>query len=808
MGVILNNVKITVDELRQEIEKFYAPDSQLRTTVITLEDLVSLGFLDEDRLPEQLIIHGEALFADLNKKCAGKRKKTGRRAKGAKVVYSSTHTRYFKRLVRAAINLTYRDESDKQQRRRFYDIFPMSEEAVKANRQRAQDMRDKKIRAHIEQAPVTEIKLKALQAQIKLLDNAKGERLSDSSIKATLAVLNQLVMNGLLDDRALRRDLLEDYESTDRRVREAIEKGGKSRSWIAILPRIRRAAELVSSVDVSSVSFMDYFDILLRRRYGETTSKHAGSHWLAKELLERHPEIDRTEKGLATTFIGWASSNRVPATYDSLQLLKLVCEHLKDAEYKLLRKTFYFQSVTPRKQSTSNREKFAFELTDAQLLEIDIYSKWRKHHVAPMNHKTHIIKSAFDDLEADLDFDFIAEEKWSSQPDGTCGSEETFLNTYRTAVYIWSTSYQQEASTFSMSALFDSKFIKAVYQEASSTGKYRSRTKVIVLAYEAAASGSFISEHYPPERTKTQDELTAYLGKYREFMRKYLDQIDKVYRIEKSDGKRNVDFILRSENPAAMDEAIAAELKNALDDAPDPRTHNRPRHKNGKPNKKGWDMYNSLGRIYTLYMMLGVLPMRIGNYCKLKLLKGTQTPDAIIQIKQQEKEPYLYQDHKGMFHVFVPRAYLKNRKGSKTEDIDMPLTGLARVINRYIKIRSDFLQAFGYEDLGYFFVASGNAIPAEKSVSELFSKYTRKAICLAFPELESEDLMGINPHGKRHMTATLFLNENPKEYAALSTLLMDSLLTVLKVYADVGHTNNAKSISQWSANRNSKAKSL
>lgn len=49
----------------------------------------------------------------------------------------------------------------------------------------------------------------------------------------------------------------------------------------------------------------------------------------------------------------------------------------------------------------------------------------------------------------------------------------------------------------------------------------------------------------------------------------------------------------------------------------------------------------------------------------------------------------------------------------------------------------------------------------------------------------------------RHLMATLYLKDHPKDYTGLATLLMDELTTVTNIYAGRNDKENHEEIESW-----------
>jgi integrase len=118
------------------------------------------------------------------------------------------------------------------------------------------------------------------------------------------------------------------------------------------------------------------------------------------------------------------------------------------------------------------------------------------------------------------------------------------------------------------------------------------------------------------------------------------------------------------------------------------------------------------------------------------------------------------------------------------------------VTDKLLDTNRQYLKEIGHESVDYliFSVVQEPTPMPETSFSKRFKNNTYTATCYLFPEINSE---GINPHAMRHLSATLYLRDNPKDYIAVSTMLMDTLETVIRVYAKIDNRKNSESIHTW-----------
>ncbi len=321
---------------------------------------------------------------------------------------------------------------------------------------------------------------------------------------------------------------------------------------------------------------------------------------------------------------------------------------------------------------------------------------------------------------------------------------------------------------WSLSLLFDAQLLKEYFEYCLEVGIHVAPRRLLQHIRAGCRFPSYLSVYHSPEGYEL-GAWTEYAGWLGAMLKSFIDDMKRVH--ETLDGKRNVAFIIDSESPEEHIAALSTTLKR------------QPQYY--KKGSRNW-----WARIRTSYFfeLSLVCPLRISNALALRLSEPTTS-----MIIRQRAKPALYWDvDKGTYVIFVPKAYLKNRRAKQIESIFQPLPDyLNKLTERFIADRALFLARNPQRQSDRLLLKKGIS-----GFGQGFSLHTKEAIRGLWPALSTK---GVNPHGMRHLTATLFLRYHPENFTALATLLNDDLRTVIQVYAKKDDRMNAERIRNWSA---------
>lgn len=274
---------------------------------------------------------------------------------------------------------------------------------------------------------------------------------------------------------------------------------------------------------------------------------------------------------------------------------------------------------------------------------------------------------------------------------------------------------------------------------------------------------------------------------------RYLEFINKTVKLkrkellkdyEKLQGARNVQFILNDEDPFGVTNKILEGL-----------------YRNAKATLSDSVHLSSCRWAVALDIEL-VCPLRIANLAKLSLLDSNTERKSLGKFEKEKSIGIYFNQTKSCYFLFVHKAHLKNRKSDTVNNIHVNLEHLTSKIEHLIEKRDEFFDKNPHFKSDYiigFRTQSGHGDSINsRAAASAFKRITAKVIQAYFPEAKSE---GINPHGMRHLVASLYLRDHPEHFLALATLLMDSISTVMETYAHRDDNLNAKKISSWGAGR-------
>jgi hypothetical protein len=248
------------------------------------------------------------------------------------------------------------------------------------------------------------------------------------------------------------------------------------------------------------------------------------------------------------------------------------------------------------------------------------------------------------------------------------------------------------------------------------------------------------------------------------------------------DGKRNVRFIIDSASPWTVYQELLSVMKKIV------------QAKSGSL----WCHASYLAFRWMIYT-----PLRVRNVSMLKWY-GVVSDRELLKIKSSDAIGIFQREDSGVFGVFVHSSHLKNKNSSSVESIYQEFIGMDDEFSSYVRLRESELSRLGVESEYWVFGVSnsvkegvGGRVKPTHVGNELV-KISQQALSVIYPD---EYNPGVNPHGIRHLSATLYLNDNPDDYVGLSTLLMDKLETVLAVYAKVNNKQSALKIRNWADKR-------
>ena len=211
-----------------------------------------------------------------------------------------------------------------------------------------------------------------------------------------------------------------------------------------------------------------------------------------------------------------------------------------------------------------------------------------------------------------------------------------------------------------------------------------------------------------------------------------------------------------------------------------------------------------------MFDLLLPCPIRGTNVSDLRWL-GTLSLPEIRKLHKTETCALYFDEYRKRYTIFVHKEKLKNSQSTTINSIIQPLQHLSDKFTKYLSVREEYVKSRGWVTDTLFPMMKiarkikksrldklGNIVDftlGKDGVYGLLTKATKATINTYFPEENVSH--GINPHAMRHLAASLFLRDNPENYTALATLLMDNLETVTRIYARRDDLGNHEKISNW-----------
>jgi hypothetical protein len=601
-----------------------------------------------------------------------------------------------------------------------------------------------------------------LISQIELFDKKPG---SIANIKSTLS---QLITLGLLDDDQLFLNLGDNFDLTKIKVKEYITRTGKNKDWPTYLNDIKKAFLIVkteSFADVHKLSFANSLIYFTEKYYG----KKKETYELIK-LLSEDTEIPIGP--LATWFYGKC----MPEKSISFERIKVIDSFLNAGNiiYKSC-------GLAPPTINKSVYRKKALPISESLQKEADQYIAWRKDRLLP-EHKSKLV-NAIKDRTIRIEDSTINDERWNTNPAGVCSSETAFNTRIRGYFNILSEKLNKDLSEFKFVDLFNHDYINIYINSC--------RTKQIFTTCSSLL-GWIISE------TKAHSYSSIYLADDESIdhndWKKYLTAINKFVSLNRGillegykalEGARNVNFILSSDEPFYMTNKIIEGLYFNANS-----TFSLSKHINDY-------------KFALAFEVLLVCPLRIANIAHLKELGSYSERKALFKFKEDKSIGIYFNETKSSYYLYVHLDNLKNNKSENISDIHIDIGHLSDKYEHLINKRNEFFEKkpeFKSNFIFGFRTKSGSNVETvnSRALASSFKRITKKIIQAYFPD---EDSDGINPHAMRHLAASLFLRDNPENFLALATLLMDDIDTVMKKYAHRDDSLYSKKLSAWGATR-------
>jgi|GEM_PF-4344250 len=606
-------------------------------------------------------------------------------------------------------------------------------------------------------------------SELQVINRLKLIEKSPGSIKNIISGFKQMIKSGILSSPLSKAQFYPpQYDKLKRNISTHIKKTGKNRQWASFINDIQFEVLRLSEISMPSATFTEALITLLTDTFGTGVSKSA----LGRALKEdKHDFKD-------SPVYHWLEGTKVPKNTlnDTASVKRL--DELTGAEGVLIRKhrQYYpYKNLGSRPENLGSRpEKLEDDSVNAEHLVAQnlAFTQWKLKAITPRNTPKQ--------LKAITTHEFIrikprSKRLWTVNTKEICNSSNNRIG----SLTRMAKSYRMYNDNIPIENVLFHDFLNIHFIDfhislCKESNIIASAITDCLNLMRACKNASFESFYYIPEdmpwATWEQD-----LKMLEVYTRGKVDELESIK--ETLDGSRHIRFITNSPMPDEKVDAISQFLYEAH------FTHTTLGPK-----------FNAL-TISFVWELCRICPLRVGNLTNLRWLG--ELGDNEISSFEITKPIGLYKNKlDGHYYIYVHVSHLKNRRVNGIVSIHQNISHMDHVTDKLLDINRQYLKEIGCESVDYlmFNVSQKPTQLLEAALSNRFKNSTYTAVCYLFPEIDSK---GINPHAMRHLSATLYLRDNPKDYIAVSTMLMDTLETVIKVYAKIDNRKNSESIHTW-----------
>lgn len=598
---------------------------------------------------------------------------------------------------------------------------------------------------------------------------------SDNSKNNIKSALKKMVRVELIDLCDVKSQFSTHFDRLMFDIKQYVNDNGVSKSWPSFLNDIQFCVNNLLHFDVSDASFGEALLILLRKKYG---------NHLSRNKLAKLVNNDIEKEGLkfnARPILSWISiaNQKKPSPFSATTEVVLFLDRYLGANGSLSAKANLYC-----KKIESNQRGSTESLTLPDKLRDDVrrYVAYKKDGVIPTGHESHLFKQ-LKSKERMVHKIRINNKKWQTSSRGNVTSEGKFISFVNAFARYIQVKHHALFKNLSLSDFFDDQLLSGFFSYRVERGLLASTGNFFVFIISECKSKSFTSVYLSH---KDSDNHTGWLEHLSLLKIEISEYIDFCETREKLQGGRHVEWILSGDiDPNLVCNNISRTLYQRTKAV------------------RSDEVYCSW-RVFVMFEILRVCPMRVGNYEELNY-KGKLDPSAIRSLIKVECAAVYWDVEKQVYSIFVHKKLLKNRTSSNISNIYQPMPHLKNVIDAYLEQRDKQLKKLNIETTDFSLIAKGvsKEVHCTPLLGSSFSDGLYKAMKLTYPE-NDEITAGINPHAMRHLDASIYLRDNPENYTGLATLLMDDLQTVINTYAKRDDKGNAEKISNW-ANNNYKS---
>lgn len=600
-----------------------------------------------------------------------------------------------------------------------------------------------------------------------------GSPKAEKSIQNILSGFNQMLKVGLLDESRLAEQMESEFELTKEAVKKHEAVHGK-KSWPSFLNDVRAAANEIINFDTSDMTFAHTLTVLSAKEFGVHLSKTQ----LSKSLNHIEPGV------AACTYYLWMTGKKIPRIKRSIDAVFSLDSKLC-ANGSLSNKVKRNLVVRPEKDDDKDKE-ISFILPLSLEKEMNKYIDFRVNKIIPkeMSYlKYHAKPVSLPEKRVLRQLKKTSTKKWNEGTAASLPGSFRFFAKYVKEIH------PEHFESISFSTFFNPEILEKLEDYIIDNGTIALGLKLLSWIRSECKRNTYVSNYLYSEDELCNDyykwveELSLLCADLKDVQ----ESLDEHYEV--ISGARNVAWILDSKNPV---EYLKTICKGLWDEAEFSATPIGP---------------TAAAMIFDLLLPC---PIRAKNTSDLRWLGKLSSPE-IRHLHRTETCALYFDKDKQRYTVFVHKKKLKNHKSKSIESIIQPIDHLSEKIEQYLSVRDKHLKKRGWvTDILFPLMKiaanikkerldkSGNIIDFRiypDGIWSLLSEHTKGVINTFFPEENIEN--GINPHGMRHLAASLFLRDFPENYTALATLLMDNLETVTRIYAKRDDVGNHQKIANW-----------
>ena len=353
-----------------------------------------------------------------------------------------------------------------------------------------------------------------------------------------------------------------------------------------------------------------------------------------------------------------------------------------------------------------------------------------------------------------------AEGSWTRNGNGECASNNTFYRQFKGYLSFLVREGRVDAAEAGLSCLLNESHLLDYYDRCKDKGLSTTGEMFFAQIIMESKFPSYTSFYHASESIHDLKSLQKILFGIHELATHCCEDFNE--NAEYIDAKRHISFLLDQPDmiPAIKD----------FQDTLDQRILWYRRRSKASMNAA------SIAAMFRIGIN-GRTPLRVAAFSELVYL-GESTKSLV----RKKGFPCIYFDREyEHYSIWVPKIYLKNRRNKNISDL---YRMMPKSITEWLNYYADSMGT----KIGDRFFRAGSA----DTLGSRFKDVTKHVGRILYPEEPFDN--GINPHALRHLTATIYLNENPDNYIGLAALLHDSLATVLMVYAKMDYDAQGEAI--------------